>query len=168
MSMPTYLTIIGEKQKLITGGCSSLESIGNNYQLGREDQILVESFDQHFGRPQGAQSGHRVHGPFIITKMLDKSTPLLFEAWRTGETLSLCTLDWYRVSPGGFQEHYFTMVYKDALITDIHISMPRWRDPAVAHITPLETVTFTYRTIASTHETCGTMGSDYWDEGTSA
>ncbi|MEA9994744.1 Hcp family type VI secretion system effector [Pseudomonas sp. 10B1] len=168
MPMPPYLTIIGEKQKLITEGCSSLESIGNNYQLGREDQILVESFDQHFGRPQGAQPGHRVHGPFTITKMLDKSTPLLFEAWRTGETLSQCKFDWYRISPNGFHEHFFTMVYKDALITDIHIAMPHWRDPAFAHITQLETVTFTYRNNSSTHETCGTTGSDYWNEGASA
>ncbi|MDY7562943.1 Hcp family type VI secretion system effector [Pseudomonas sp. 10B1] len=168
MPMPPYLTIIGEKQKLITEGCSSLESIGNNYQLGREDQILVESFDQHFGQPQGAQPGHRVHGPFTITKMLDKSTPLLFEAWRTGETLSQCKFDWYRISPNGFHEHFFTMVYKDALITDIHIAMPHWRDPAFAHITQLETVTFTYRNNSSTHETCGTMGSDYWNEGASA
>jgi len=113
MPMPPYLTLIGEKQKLITQGCSTLESMGNNYQLGREDQILVELFEQHFCRPKGAQSSGRVHGPVTITKVFDKATPLIFEAWRTGETLSLCKLDWYRISPSGFQEHFYTMVFKD-------------------------------------------------------
>ncbi|MDB6049866.1 MAG: hypothetical protein JWR17_2612 [Pseudomonas sp.] len=168
MPMPPYLTLVGEKQNLITQGCSTLESIGNNYQIGRENQILVESFEHHFRRPEGAQSGGRVHGPVTITKAFDKATPLIFEAWRTGETLSVCTLDWYRISPNGFQEHFYTMVFKDAVITDIHVSMPHWRDPAFAHVTQLESVTFAYRTITSTHEVCGTMGSDYWRDGASA
>ena len=168
MPMPPYLTLIGEKQKLITQGCSTLESMGNNYQLGREDQILVESFHQHFYRPKGAQAGGRVHGPVTITKVFDKATPLIFEAWRTGETLSLCKLDWYRISPRGFQEHFYTMVFKDAVITNIDLTMPNWRDPAFAHVTQLEAVTFAYRTITVTHENCGTMGSDNWHDGSLA
>jgi type VI secretion system secreted protein Hcp len=168
MPMPPYLTLVGEKQKLITEGCSTLESIGNNYQLGREDQILVESFQQHFYRPEGAQSSGRVHGPVTITKAFDKATPLIFEAWRTGETLSLCKLDWYRISPNGFQEHFYTMEFKDAVITHISLTMPHWRDPAFAHVTQLEAVTFAYRTNFTTHEVSGTTGSDYWHDGSYA
>jgi type VI secretion system secreted protein Hcp len=162
------MTIIGEKQKLITEGCSSLDSIGNHYQVGREDKILVESFDQNFHTPEGAQSDGHVHGPFTITKMFDKASPLLFEAWRTRETLSLCKLECYRISPKGFEEHFYTIVFKDAVITNIHNSIPQWRDPAVAHVTQLEVVTFAYRTITLSHEVCGTMGSDYWRAGSLA
>lgn len=167
MPLPPYLTIIGEKQKLITEGCSTLESIGNNYQLGREDQVLVESFEHHFYRPEGAQSGGRVHGPVTITKAFDKATPLIFEAWRTGEILKLCKLEWYRNSPTSGQEHFYTMEFTDAVITNISLTMPHWRDPESAHVTQLEAVTFAYRTIISTHEISRTTGSDYWHGGSS-
>ncbi|MDB6047520.1 MAG: hypothetical protein JWR17_266 [Pseudomonas sp.] len=106
MPMPPYLTLVGEKQKLITEGCSTLESIGNNYQLGREDQILVESFQQHFYRPEGAQSSGRVHGPVTITKAFDKATPLIFEAWRTGETLSLVSWTGTEYHPMAFKSTF--------------------------------------------------------------
>jgi type VI secretion system secreted protein Hcp len=165
MSVAHYMTIIGKKQNLITQGCSTLESIGNGYQQGREDQILVHSFDHGVYRPQGAQSGGRIHRPVTITKALDKSTPLIYNAVASGEILSLCKIDWYRVSPKGFQGHFFTTEFKDAIITSAHTVSPQFNDPAFAHITQVETVSFTYRTIVWTHEASRTVGSDYWHDG---
>ncbi|GKW17185.1 hypothetical protein PEC301937_31340 [Pectobacterium carotovorum subsp. carotovorum] len=34
-----YTSINGQKQGLISSGCSTLDSIGNRYQTGHEDQI---------------------------------------------------------------------------------------------------------------------------------
>lgn len=36
-----YLKMTGEKQGLISSGCSTLESIGNKYQSSHEDEIFV-------------------------------------------------------------------------------------------------------------------------------
>jgi type VI secretion system secreted protein Hcp len=163
MPLPSYLTLIGKTQKLISEGAASIESIGNNYQQGRENQIQVRSFNSGFFRPEGAQADGRMHRPLIITKAMDGSTPLLMTAFRTAETLSLCELEVYRISPQGFQEHFFTMRLKDAVIFDIDVVSPDFLDPACAQIDPVEKVCFSYRTIAWTHKVRGTEGSDYWD-----
>ena len=45
MSSIIYLELTGDKQGLISSGCSSLQSIGNRSQLGHEDQIQVLSLN---------------------------------------------------------------------------------------------------------------------------
>ncbi|MER1928567.1 type VI secretion system tube protein TssD, partial [Proteus mirabilis] len=40
-----YLTLNGNKQGLISAGCSSYDSIGNRYQNNHSDEILVYSTD---------------------------------------------------------------------------------------------------------------------------
>ena len=41
MAHPIYLTLTGKIQGLISAGCSSVDSIGNRYQAGHEDEILI-------------------------------------------------------------------------------------------------------------------------------
>ncbi len=50
MSYMIYLTLNGKKQGLISAGCSTLDSIGNRYQKGHEDQIQVLSLDHSMTR----------------------------------------------------------------------------------------------------------------------
>lgn len=40
-----YLTLNGNKQGLISAGCSTYDSIGNRYQQNHTDEILVYSTD---------------------------------------------------------------------------------------------------------------------------
>lgn len=167
MSFISYMTLIGKTQKLISAGASSLKSIGNYHQQGREDQILVKSIRHGLYLPQGAQTGNRMHGPLIITKMRDSASPLLINAWKTGEILT-CQIDEYRISPQGFQEHCSTTKLKDAVITAIDRMNPDSQDPAGFNAMPIETVSFSYRSIIDTHEICRTEGGDYWDNGTLA
>jgi hypothetical protein len=91
-----------------------------------------------------------------ITKVFDKSSPLLFTALTSGERLTKCTLKFYRTSADGQQEHYFTIELEDAIIVDIKSYMPNCQDPAQAHFTHLEDVSFTYRKITWSHEVAGT------------
>ncbi len=166
MSFISYMTLIGTTQKLISEGASSLKSIGNHYQQGREDQILVKSYRHGLYRPEGAQTDGRMHRPFVITKMRDSASPLLLNAWRTGEVLSVCQIDEYRISPQGGLEHYLTTKLKDAIITAIDVVSVDPQDTAGGHAMPIETVSLAYRTITLTHEVCRTEGGDYWDNGT--
>ena len=98
----------------------------------------------------------------MITKVFEKSSPLLFTALTTGERLTKCRLEWYRTSAEGTQEHYFTIELEDAIIVDINSTMPNCQDPAQSHFTHLEDVYFTYRKIPWTHEVSRTSGSDDW------
>lgn len=166
MPTPAYLYIEGEKQGNITAGTFTADSVGNIYQEGHEDQILVQAFDHQVIIPRDPQSGQptgqRVHKPLMITKVFDKSSPLILAALTTGERLSKVLLKWYRTSAEGTQEHYFSTELEDAIIVDVRSYMPNCQDPNQSHFTHLEDVYFTYRKIIWTHEVSGTSGSDDW------
>jgi type VI secretion system secreted protein Hcp len=165
MPTPAYMSIEGQTQGPITQGAFTADSVGNIWQEGHEDEILVQAFKHSVIIPRdpqsGQPSGQRVHQPLTITKAYDKSSPLLFTALTTGEVLS-CEIRWYRTSVEGKQEHYFTHKLTDAVIVDIKAYMPNCQDPAMASFTHLEDVSLSYRKIEWTHEVAGTSGSDDW------
>lgn len=169
MPVPAYLTVEGATQGLITSGAFTADSVGNIWQEGHEDEVLVQAFEHNVIIPRDPQSGQpageRVHQPFKIFKVFDKSSPLLFQALCTGENLPSVQLKWYRTSDTGTQEHYFTHALEDARIVDIRSHMPHCQDPAMSSFTHLEEVSFSYRMITWTHEIAGTSGSDDWRAG---
>jgi len=160
------MTIEGATQGPITSGAFTEESVGNIFQEGHEDEVLVNAFSHTVTVPTDPQSGQptgqRVHKPLTITKIFDKSSPLLYAALTTGERLTTCEIKWYRTSVDGMPEHYFTIALEDAIITNINARMPNCHDPGMAHFTHLEEVSFSYRMITWTHEVGGTEGSDDW------
>lgn len=166
MPTPAYLTIEGVNQGNITDRVFTEESVGNIYQEGHENEILVQAFSHEVAVPTDVQSGQptgqRVHKPLMITKVFDRSSPLLYVALSTGERLTKCVLKWYRTSTSGTQEHYFTIELEDAIITRIKAHMPNCQDPSSANFTHLEDISFSYRKITWTHEACATSGSDDW------
>ena len=166
MPTPAYLSIEGATQGNITEGAFTEDSVGNVYQEGHENEILVEAFSHTVTVPTDPQSGQptgqRVHKPLTITKVFDKSSPMLYTALSTGERLPTCEIKWYRTSSQGTQQHYFTIKLEDAIITNITARMPNCQDPSQAHFTHLEDVSFSYRKITWTHEIGSTSGEDDW------
>ncbi|MCS9883809.1 type VI secretion system tube protein Hcp, partial [Pseudomonas aeruginosa] len=45
MATPAYMSITGAKQGLITAGAFTEDSVGNTYQEGHEDQVMVQGFN---------------------------------------------------------------------------------------------------------------------------
>lgn len=82
MSNCTYLSLTGKTQGLISAGCSTYSSIGNRFQAGHADQILVYSSQHDITREMNVN-----HHPIRITKPIDKSTPLLLVAISNNEII---------------------------------------------------------------------------------
>lgn len=166
MATPAYLTIEGQKQGLISSGAFTMESVGNIYQEGHEDEILVQAFDHQVSIPtdvqSGTTSGPRRHGALTITKVFDKASPLIYQALCNGETLTTCEIKWYRTNYDGHEEHYYTTKIVDAKIVNVKSYMHNCQDPSMASFTHLESVSFSYRKIEWTHEVSGTSGDDDW------
>jgi len=166
MPTPCYISIEGVTQGLITAAAFTEDSVGNIYQEGHEDQCLVQAVTHNVTIPRdpqsGQPSGQRVHQPILITKIIDKASPLLFQALCSGERLPKVELRWYRTSTAGTQENYFTTILDDAILVDIKTHMPNCQDPANAQFTHLEDLSFAYRMITWNHEIAGTSGSDDW------
>ncbi len=157
MPMPLHLEIEGKNQGKIEGSCEM---------QGREGTILVQALTHtvHIPRsPQtGLPTGKRVHGPLVITKEVDKSTPKLYQALCTGEQMSSVVIKWYRIDPSGTEEHYFTTKLQDAIITEIKAWMPNALDEKKASFKHMEDVSFTYKKIIWTWEPDGIESEDDW------
>ena len=166
MATPAYMSVTGEKQALITNEAFTADSVGNSYQEGHENQVMVQAFSHQVIIPRDPQSGQptgqRVHKPVCVTKVFDKASPLLWAALTSGERMSEVVIQWYRTSANGTQEHYYTTKLEDAIIVEINGYMHNCQDPENAHFTHLEDVHFTYRKITGTHEVCGTSGTEDW------
>ncbi|TDS93095.1 MULTISPECIES: Hcp family type VI secretion system effector [Rahnella] len=156
MANNLYLTIKGKNQGLISAGCSTYDSIGNRYQAGHEDQILVYSADHDISREQNVN-----HHPLIIKKPIDKSSPLLMIGVSTNEEMEVI-LDKYRTSNTGKQEKYYTVRLTQATLCHISSYDP---ENIPGHDTQsFEVISFNYQSIIATHHTAGTTGYSIWDE----
>ena len=158
MPMPGNLVITGEEQGLIEGSCE-LE--------GREGTILVQAFDHTVEVPtddRGVAAGRRVHRPMTITKEIDRSTPMLYQALCTGELLTEVKLDWYRIDGTGMQEMYFSMLMENALITRIHPWVPNVLDRKNETLKHMEDISISYEKIIWTWEPDGIEYEDVWGE----
>src|SRR5829696_8166488 len=83
MALNAYLKLKGQKQGEIKGGVT---------QKGREGKIAVIAVSHEIVSPRDAASGlptgKRMHKPFVITKELDKSTPLLYNVLVNNENIT--------------------------------------------------------------------------------
>jgi len=166
MSMPAYIRIVGATQGEITQGSSTVESIGNTWQEGYEDWMMVQAIEHNITLPRDPQSGQptgqRVHGPFRFTTTLTKGTPLLYNALTSGEMLTYVAVNWFRTNSLGKREYFFATVMNDAIIVDIDCKLPHAQIVENADFTQLLTVSLSYRAIAWHHYGAGTSGNDDW------
>jgi len=157
MPMPSHLTLEGEKQGVINGSCEM---------QGRENSILVYQMDHDIHMPIDPQSGlpssKRIHGPLTITKEFDKSSPMLYQALCAGEHMKKVTIKWYRISPQGAEEHYFTHVMENAIIVAIKPYVPVVFLKENEPYRQMEQVAFTYEKIKWTWEPDGIESEDSW------
>ncbi|HIE1619922.1 TPA: Hcp family type VI secretion system effector [Proteus mirabilis] len=150
MSEMIYLTLKGNKQGLISAGCSSYDSIGNKYQDSHRDQILVYSTTYDLARKQNVS-----HAPFIMIKADDKSSPLLISAISNNEILD-CLFEYHRVDKSGVM-----IAYKKILLTKASIIRITNESPnslTENEMQPFEKVSLLYESINCTHNTANTSG----------
>ncbi|MEW5702021.1 MAG: type VI secretion system tube protein TssD [Candidatus Zixiibacteriota bacterium] len=152
MPMPCYLTIP--------------EYPGSCVQEGHEDCIFVEAVQHNVSVPvdphSGSKIGHRMHRPLRITKAIDKSSPGLFKAMTTGQTLEKITLDFYRIDNTGVEENYYRITLGDVHVVDVVLEVPNCAVPANDALPHMEHVAFTYRTITWEHLIDSVVEMDEW------
>lgn len=91
-------------------------------------------------RSSGLATGRRQHSPIVITKRIDKSTPLLMQALANNEVIELEIEFERRNQDEGFIETYYRVETTDGRITGI-------RKNAGLLGGDTETISFTYQTI---------------------
>ncbi|MDC9623688.1 Hcp family type VI secretion system effector [Xenorhabdus sp. XENO-7] len=151
-----YATIKGKKQGLISAGCSTFDSIGNKYQSGHTDEILVLSFDHEITRAMNVN-----HRPVSFVKPIDKSSPLLGVAISNNEELEI-EFFFYRTSMSGGNELYYSVKIQKAFLDRINVCYPH----SINHSNnqPEELISVKYASITWQHHIAGTSGYSFWED----
>ena len=129
---------------------------------GREDEIYVCAVEHSVVSPRDAVSGlptgKRQHAPIAITKSIDKSTPVLYNALVNNENLTDVTITFYRPSSTGKTQEYFTIRLVNARVSGVE-SLSSEDSLTLDR----ETISFTYQKVIWTWDDGGITAEDDWE-----
>jgi type VI secretion system secreted protein Hcp len=163
MALNAYLSLTGQKQGLIQGSVT---------QKGREGKIMIIAVSHEIVSPRDAASGlptgKRQHKPLVLTKEIDKSSPLLFNSLVNNENISKFELQFWapqlRASAGtGTEVQHYTITLENANIASISSRMPNNKHPDLMKFAEYEEVAFTYQKITWTWNDGGITAEDDWE-----
>lgn len=146
MALNAYLKLKGQKTGEIKGSVT---------QKGREGRIAVIAVSHEIVSPRDAASGQatgkRQHKPFVITKELDRASPLLYGALVGNEHLTEWELQFFTpqksAAGAGVEAQHYTVKLTNARIASIGFRMANNKDPELAKLTEYEEIAFTYERI---------------------
>ena len=113
----------------------------------------------------GLANGRRMHKPFVITKEIDKSTPLLYNALVNNENITEWELQFWTSNSGkgaGSEKQYYTVKLTNACISDISFHMLNNKNPDLVRYAEYEEISFTYQKISWTWVDGKIMAEDDW------
>jgi type VI secretion system secreted protein Hcp len=163
MALNAYLKLKGNKIGDIKGSVT---------QKGREDSIMVIAVRHEIVSPRdpasGLPTGKRLHKPFVITKELDKSTPLLFSVLVNNENISAWELKFWTpqlkaTAGGGTEVQHYTVKLTNANIASIDFKMANNKHPELMKYAEYEEIAFTYQKIEWTWNDGGITADDDWE-----
>lgn len=155
MALNAYLRLAGSSQGEIKGSVTM---------RGKAGSIMVIAADHEVVMPRdaasGIASGKRQHKPLVITKEVDKSSPLLMNALIRNEVISKWRLQFYQPSISGTETHFYTIELVNASIEGIHFEMLNNKYPENMQHKEREHVSFRYEKIIWTFENGGITAQD--------
>jgi len=163
MALNAYLKLKGQKQGELKGSVT---------QKGRENKIMVIAVSHEIVSPRDAASGlptgKRQHKPLVITKEIDKSSPLLYNALVNNENISEWELQFWtpqiKAATGtGAEVQHYTITLINANIASISFRMPNNKHPELMKFAEFEEIAFTYQKVIWTWNDGGITAEDDWE-----
>ena len=163
MALQAYLNLKGQKQGDMKGSVT---------QKGREGKIAIIAVSHEIISPRdpasGLPTGKRMHKPFVVTKELDKSSPLLYNALVNNENVSEWELQFWtpqiKATQGvGTEVNHYTVRLYNANIASINFRMANNKHPELMKFAEYEEVAFTYQKIEWTWNEGGITAQDDWE-----
>jgi type VI secretion system secreted protein Hcp len=107
----------------------------------------------------GGGAGKRQHKPLVITKELDKASPILLKACATGQHFPELTLDAFRTR-GGKKEVYLTVTLENVMITSFRTSGEGTTKPITSTGEETEQISFVFEKIVWNYRDQGVIFED--------
>lgn len=158
MASNAYLNLVGETQGHVDGSVT---------QAGRENSIMV--FDVRHGvtsprdAASGLATGHLHHAPIVVTKEVDRSSPLLHAILTNNENIAEWRLDFWRPSRSGKEFQFYTIELVDASIVSMELEMLNNKIPENIRLPEMERIAFAYQQITWTYQDGGITHTAQWE-----
>ena len=115
----------------------------------------------------GQATGKRIHKPLVITKELDKSSPVLYASMVNNETINEFELQFFKpklaVGGAGLEVNHYRIRLTNAQINDIRFTMLNTKNPELVKYAEYEEVSFSYEKIEWTWIDGGIEAADDWE-----
>jgi type VI secretion system secreted protein Hcp len=155
--MIAYMAVKGKTQGDIKGDSPQGGDKKDKILVYGSDHTVEIPKDEHTGLP----TGQRVHRPLTVTKHKDQASPKLFKACCTGEQCAV-SLDYYRITPAGQEEKFFTVKLDDAIVVSARAYSPLSFLPDSKPYHDMEEISFTYSKITWTYNDGNIEYTDNW------
>lgn len=169
MALDAYMTIKGQKQGDISSEASTVKSAGAGAKFDKHgNEITVLAFTSNVINPRdpksGTNTGARIHQPVTFTKVFDRSSPLLWQALATGETLTEVVVKFFRPDTAGLgePEEFFEYKWEGCKLCEGKSYLPLTVAQGNDHLRPMEDWSFTYEKVTWKHSKASTEGTDSW------
>lgn len=156
MAVPVHLFLRDDSGAMIRGS-SDVEDREGSIEL----RDLIHNLRIPTDAATGKLTGTRQHSAFSFTKAIDSSSPYLYKAVATGQTLQSAELKFYHINDAGQEVEYFNILMGDVKVTSITPVMHDTKDcPGTGH---LENVQLRYQKITWLYKDGNIQFVDTWN-----
>jgi type VI secretion system secreted protein Hcp len=159
MAIPAYMWLKDDGGNLIRGSVDVQD---------RENSVEILSFSHGLLVPTdsntGKITGTRLHAPLMIEKEFDSSSPYLYKAVATGQTLKSVEIKWYRINDAGQEVEYFNMLLENVRVVSINPVMHNSKESGLQMHNHNEGVQLRYERITWKYCDGNVQYSDAWNE----
>lgn len=108
----------------------------------------------------GQTTGKRRHAPIVVVKEVDRSSPVLLQAWSRNEVLPTWKLDVFATDRFGRRRPAYTIELQRAAVSQVALLTPEAQGYALPH----EAVSFVYERVTWTWPDGNVYATDDWME----
>ena len=159
MAIPVYLWLKDDGGADIKGSVDVQDREGSIEVVAQEHNLYIPT-DNNTGK----LTGTRIHTPFLFTKEIDSSSPYLYKAVTTGQTLKSAEFKWYRINDAGQEVEYFNTKLENVKVAKVNPLMHDIKNPAYEKHNHLEQIELRYEKITWTYKDGNIIHSDSWNE----
>ena len=139
MAIPVYLWLKDDGGADIKGSVDVQDREGSIEVVAQEHNLYIPT-DNNTGK----LTGTRIHTPFLFTKEIDSSSPYLYKAVTTGQTLKSAEFKWYKINDAGQEVEYFNTKLENVKVVKVNPEMYDVKDPSKEKHNHLERVELRY------------------------
>jgi type VI secretion system secreted protein Hcp len=163
MAIPVYLWLQDDGGAEIKGSVDVYMREGSIEVIALEHSLYIPT-DNNTGK----LTGTRVHAPLQFTKEIDASSPYLYKAVTSGQTLQSAEFTWFCIDCAGDEVEYFNTLLENVKVVKVAPKMHDVKDPTKEMHNHLEQVELRYEKITWTYKDGNIIYSDSWSERRSA